>query len=342
MTPAIETERQVSCPLCATAGTPLYEDLVDRLFGAPGRWGLKTCAACGALWLDPRPTRASIGEAYRTYYTHGKTSAVSDLAAAAIRRVARERAAQRHGFGRPTPGLAALCALAAGLYPGLADHAEGLIGHLPASALGSDARLLDVGCGDGETLSFLADLGWRTTGLELDPLAVQAARARGLEVIEGDLASAGLADESFEAVTSRHVLEHLHDPAEFLIQSRRVLKTGGLLVAMTPNARSELLARHGRHWRGLEPPRHLVLFNADNLARLASDVGLREVTVKRTARLASFMHIASARIAADSGDPAGARGVRLWLESKILEARMADGLRRGRGEGAELVLIARK
>jgi hypothetical protein len=210
---SIDTERQFSCPLCGVAGELIYDNLEDRLFGAPGLWGFRGCPACGALWLDPRPTRASIGEAYRTYLTHGRVNFLTTLATAAIRRVAREQAALVYGFGRPTPVLAQICSLAARLYPGLTDQTDLLVRHLHSSALKSGARLLDVGCGDGEAIAFLGGLGWQASGVEIDPMAVQAARARGLEVIEGEIGSAALADESFDVVTSSHVLEHVHDPS---------------------------------------------------------------------------------------------------------------------------------
>jgi SAM-dependent methyltransferase len=174
-------------------------------------------------------------------------------------------------------------------------------------------------------------------------MAVEAVRARGLDVIEGEIGSAGLADNSFDAVTSSHVIEHVHDPRAFLVEGRRVLRAGGALVAVTPNARSELSGRHGRNWLGLDPPRHLVLFSADNLARLAAEVGFSEVSVKRTARLASFAHLASVGIAAESSYQLGGwLGWRNWFEAKLLEARMIRDLRRGGGEGEELVLVARK
>ncbi len=341
VTPPIATERQTSCPLCGALGEPRYENLQDRLFGAPGVWGFRGCPACGALWLDPRPTRASIGQAYRTYYTHGRSGAFAALAAATIRRAARARASLDYGFGKPT-GSARLWALVFRLYPGLAAHADLLIRHLPVGALESGARLLDVGCGDGEALVFLSCLGWQASGVEIDPMAVRAARARGLEVIEGEIDSAGFADETFDAVTSSHVLEHVHDAMAFLSESRRVLKTGGSLVVVTPNAKAPLLTRHGEHWRGLEPPRHLVLFNADNLARLAADVGLRDIRVKRTARAASGNHFASAVSAAKAVREQREPGWRFWLGSKALEARMIRDVELGRTEGEEIVLIARK
>jgi 2-polyprenyl-3-methyl-5-hydroxy-6-metoxy-1,4-benzoquinol methylase len=173
-------------------------------------------------------------------------------------------------------------------------------------------------------------------------MAVQAAKAKGLDVVAGDIGAAGFADESFDAVTSSHVLEHLHDPRAFFAESRRVLKTGGMLVATTPNASSELLVRHGGDWRGLEPPRHIILYNAEALAKLATDAGLRDVRVKRTAHVASFMHIESVRMANKGISPKGWPLVRIWLESKIIESRMSRDVRLGRAEGTELTLTARK
>ena len=51
---------------------PLYQNLRDRLFSAPGQWNLVRCAekSCGIIWLDPMPLEGDIGEAYRDYLTH--------------------------------------------------------------------------------------------------------------------------------------------------------------------------------------------------------------------------------------------------------------------------------
>ena len=67
-----DTETVGACPLCASrARTLLHGELVDRVFfTAPGPWQLWRCDACGAGYLDRRPTPAAIGRAYRTYFTH--------------------------------------------------------------------------------------------------------------------------------------------------------------------------------------------------------------------------------------------------------------------------------
>src|SRR5437763_16165991 len=59
-----------ACPIC---GDPrralLHEGLEDRIFrAAPGRWRLWRCQGCRCAYLDPRPTRESIGVAYGRYF----------------------------------------------------------------------------------------------------------------------------------------------------------------------------------------------------------------------------------------------------------------------------------
>src|SRR5208283_2932444 len=60
------------CYLCGADGEPLYAGLRDRLFNAPGEWGLKRCpnSECGLVWLDPMPLEEDIGIAYESYFTH--------------------------------------------------------------------------------------------------------------------------------------------------------------------------------------------------------------------------------------------------------------------------------
>jgi len=340
----IQTEPQPTCPLCQTPGQIRYQDLTDRLFGAPGTWTVKECssATCGSLWLDPRPTLADVGKAYRNYYTHGDEG-LSRLVRRVVRAVAREYAAVRYGFPAsrlPAPGPRLVAALAAS-YPGLREHLDLLVRYTPATEQGR-GRLLDVGCGDGQSLEILADLGWTVSGVEVDPSAVAVARGRGLDVHHGTLGEAGFADDTFDVVTSSHVIEHVHDPAEFLLQSRRVLRPGGRLLTVTPNARAMLLQRHGASWLPLDPPRHLLLFTAASLETLARRVGFREVGVRSTARAVALNEIASTEIAREGHYTWGKwPGLPLWLRAQIQQLRQSVAVRSG-AEGEELVLTAVK
>jgi SAM-dependent methyltransferase len=86
--------------------------------------------------------------------------------------------------------------------------------------------------------------------------------------------------DSFDAVIMSHVIEHVPHPRELLTECARVLKPGGRLVMLTPNAESFGLDYYGRCWRGLEPPRHLQIFSQLALEQIAKQAGLNVVGSK--------------------------------------------------------------
>lgn len=339
----IATELQPTCVVCGAIGTVKYQDLTDRLFGAPGYWPVKECNApgCGTLWLDPRPTLAEIGKAYKNYYTHGNSQQRAFIRRT-VRVLALEIGALRYGFKSsrlPWPGKY-LATAAAALYPGLRDHLNLQIRYLPASSMGS-GKLLDVGCGDGEALEILRDLGWQVCGVEFDPKAVDTARKGNLDIRQGTLIDAAFPDETFDAVTVSHVVEHVHDPRELFAESRRVLRKGGTFVAVTPNVRSRSHLRFGAHWRGLEPPRHLALYTADGLSNIAKSVGLRNVRSTTTARAVALSEIASSKILNEGHFHEGTwPGLGIWTRAQIRQFVETLCMKQGGANGNELVLMA--
>jgi len=156
------------------------------------------------------------------------------------------------------------------LSPGRRADAEARAMTLPVMRGG---RLLEVGFGAGEALERLVALGWNAEGVESDALAVNRALAHGLKVRLGNLQELKYPDESFDAVVSNHVLEHLSDAGTFLAECYRILKPGGIVVAYTPNAEAFGHKMFGSDWVGLDPPRHLNLFTAKGLSALAMRAG---------------------------------------------------------------------
>lgn len=105
---------------------------------------------------------------------------------------------------------------------------------------------LDVGCGAGLLAEPLARLGAHVVGVDAAPELVAAARAhaaaQGLAI---DYRPVGVEDvpETFDLVTAMEVIEHVVDPAAFVVSLERRLAPGGLLILSTPNRtdRSRLL-----------------------------------------------------------------------------------------------------
>jgi SAM-dependent methyltransferase len=143
-------------------------------------------------------------------------------------------------------------------------------------------RLLDVGCSTG---SFLLDMqsigGWSCVGIEPSRSAVQAARARRLDVHEMnmDQLSAHADLGTFDVITLWDVLEHLRSPVESLQQLRKMLGAGGLVVIGIPNADSVEYRAFGRCWSGLEAPRHLFVFSKRTIAAVLNAAGFDVLTI---------------------------------------------------------------
>ncbi len=146
---------------------------------------------------------------------------------------------------------------------------------------GKRGRLLDVGCGRGLFLRSMRRAGWEVAGVEADvEVSRRISEAHGLDVRGGDAADWDFPEESFDAVTLHHVLEHVVRPAEMLRHCRRLLREGGLLVVAVPN-RDSLQAAFGRGgWLHLDVPFHLHHFTAAGLACLVEASGFRVVRVR--------------------------------------------------------------
>ena len=105
----------------------------------------------------------------------------------------------------------------------------------------ADSRVLDLGCGRGGVVELL----WRDVSLAagLDPDAPSLAehRAPGMPVIRGVGESLPFVDASFDLIVCLCVLEHLKDPVATLCEVRRVLRSGGHFVFLTPNLRNPMM-----------------------------------------------------------------------------------------------------
>lgn len=139
--------------------------------------------------------------------------------------------------------------------------------------------LLDVGAWVGFLCSEAERRGWRAVGLEPSEFASRRARERlGLDVRTAGLETADLAPESFDAVVLGDVIEHLPRPAESLEAIHRLLRPGGVICLMIPDAGSRLARTMGSRWWAVLPT-HVQYFTRDGVARLLERKGFRVVEV---------------------------------------------------------------
>jgi 2-polyprenyl-3-methyl-5-hydroxy-6-metoxy-1,4-benzoquinol methylase len=279
------------CLVCGSEGSPLHSDVPDLLLGTPGRWRVVRCRSsdCGLLWLNPGPVAEELGLLYENYFTHEAEAHSSD--GVGLRNLVR-RAIQQRLLGYPARVSVRVRALSAlvQLVPWYRASALRELFWLPATDTG---RLLDIGCGNGAPMRRFVAAGWAATGIDFDAEAVAAARSAGLDARVGALKEQALPNTHFDVILMSHVIEHLADPLSELIECRRILKPSGSIVIATPNAHGLGHLAFGRHWLGLDPPRHLQIFTPNALTRLLQMAGFLPVQVRTHGGVAAHWMVAS-------------------------------------------------
>jgi SAM-dependent methyltransferase len=97
--------------------------------------------------------------------------------------------------------------------------------------------VLEVDCGPGVLAARLRDRGATVTATDLSGVAVERARAKGIDCTQVDIDSEPLpfADDRFGVVVSNSMIEHRFFHEKAFDECARVLKPGGRLVVCLPN-----------------------------------------------------------------------------------------------------------
>lgn len=327
------------CPGCgATERTLRYPDLEDRFFGTVTRgWRAWTCLRCSSLYLDPRPRADVIGRAYSSYFTHEdpRVTYAADNGTSIVWRFCNGYLAARYGHQRSPAWRVGRWLIP--LLPPICFQLDYFARHLPKPS--PTMACLDVGCGNGGFLLRAQSAGWRARGVDVDEAAVNHGRASGLEIECAALEEYASAHRGvYHAATLSHVIEHVHNPALLIARTREMLRPNGLLWIATPNVESIGHRLFGPRWRGLEAPRHLMIFNQDGLSELVRRNGFCDVRFRRRGRHSACILAASlkgAAIKSINGDSLPG----LWQSVAWANDLLASVVP---GSGEELVLTARR
>ena len=159
------------------------------------------------------------------------------------------------------------------------------------SLIGTDKRVLDIGCASGYMARELKNQRCRTWGIELDPEVARQARDCCEEVIEANvelLEELPYPYEFFDVILCLDVFEHLNRPDLVLCRLRPYLASDGMLIASIPNiARVEcrlklLMGKFDYADGGIMSKGHLRFFTRQSARQLLQSSGFRIERVEPT------------------------------------------------------------
>lgn len=240
----------VKCCICGNSNATFIGSGQDFEYHTSGEtFSMMRCNSCGLIYLNPRPVVSEFKKIYPpTYHAYNFSE---------------------NNFGFPYK---------------VRSKIEKWRLLNDCSGLPDNARILDVGCGDGFHLSLLAKSGkknWSLEGVDVDKHAIEAATLKGLKVHLGTVEEVDLPAESYDLIFMIMTIEHLERPDKTICNIKRLLKKGGRLVIVTDNTGSFDFTFFRKHyWGGYHFPRHWNLFNRPSLRRLAEKTGFEVESLK--------------------------------------------------------------
>lgn len=155
------------------------------------------------------------------------------------------------------------------------------------------APALDLGCGRGEWLTLMRELGLQARGVDAGAAMAASCCERGLDAICGDVLEvlSRQPDASLSLVTAFHLVEHLDFAVlvRLVGEAQRVLVPGGLLIMETPNPENLVVATRTFY----HDPGHLRPVPAELLAFVCAQCGFDRVRMLRLQEAAGLRQKAS-------------------------------------------------
>jgi SAM-dependent methyltransferase len=163
-------------------------------------------------------------------------------------------------------------------------YVEGVLSRELAKRGGSKAaRILDLGCGDGNHLPWLAGFAERLYGSDYNVVRLARARARfpNATLFLGDILDFPVAGGAFDIVFFNHVIEHIPADEAALTTVARILAPGGIMVLGTPNEGAwwwQLAYRRAPEVRATTD--HVHFYTAESISAKTRAAGLEIVEIE--------------------------------------------------------------
>lgn len=238
-------EQLTTCPLCGNNRLPDKYEIKDHFFTGES-FLICECSSCGFLFTNPRPISENLHSYYESpaYFSHRNTrKSIAGLFYHLIRRIAIRNK------------------------------------HKIISRYKKCGAILDIGCGTGELLNYFKNKGWKASGIEpaFEPRKF-AIENYGLEIFE-ESSLDYIPEKSFDVITLWHVLEHVPNLHNRILQIKRLLKDDGVILFALPNHESYDARHYKEFWAAWDVPRHLYHFSKNTFTRLMNNHDLKIIDI---------------------------------------------------------------
>ncbi len=245
-----DRERGV-CIVCQGPLVHHVDSFYDTRFGIEGKYEVWRCGRCQLEQMFPVPAPAQLKSLYESHYNFGGEKGT--------------------------------------LYTNLREWLFSsflyrmwirLDGDLSFHGRKGTGRLIDIGCNEGRGLQIYARNGFQVEGCELNETAAAVARDRGF-IVHPHPVGEFTPSAPYDVAVLSNVLEHVPDPLQMLIETRRILSSKGQLWISCPNSQSWLRNMFGRYWINWHVPFHVSQFSPQTVTTLMEQAGFKRIEIRQ-------------------------------------------------------------
>jgi len=247
MTKNMNIHDKRKCPICGNDSGVFYRKVYDDRYGYPGEFDLYRCEVCKHVFLNIKFDDDVISDLYTNYYPRSSFNI------------------ENFKPSQPIEGIAAWLR---------GKHFASYV-YVP-----KNVKVLDIGCGFGNTVAYHKNRGCDAYGSEVDQNVALIAEKYDLNIYIGQYNSDNYKPDFFDYITMDQLIEHVEDPVELLTGAYKNLKKGGKLIISTPNVNGWGVKWYKEKWLHWHAPYHLHFFSPKSIETVAERCGFKVSSIK--------------------------------------------------------------
>jgi len=242
----------MKCKICGNEYNNKSFKVKEMMFGYNDFFDYFECSRCGCLQISQVPK--DMAKYYPSNYYSFQQLENSMLDNIRIKMVR-----QRDIYALTGHGIIGLALQK--IFP--ANHLD----FLKKLNININTKILDVGCGSGNLLKVLGDIGFRRL-YGVDPYIKEGIEYNnGIKILKNQIHEL---DDEFDIIMFNHSFEHISDPNETLKTVSKLLSKNGVCILRIPTVSSFAWKKYNVNWVQLDAPRHFFLYSLDSIILLAS------------------------------------------------------------------------